>query len=430
MPLSPQKANLIFFLFCISVVLLILVWNFFINKGTLVFVSDPPFEVKIQGASDLKCEKEQCKARLTPRTYTATFSKEGYFDKTVQVPVKRWQTELYEIDFLLIPVIEKRGEIGKIILPEQKKTYTHNLKKISFSALLDQEGKTFKEYPEDITNILFSNNAEKALIFTETNKVFVYNFEKNKIDEINFKENNLDLIWGQDTETLIVLTSKIGAKDQVLHQMSINDGKETNITYFPREVKEAKLYLSLDGEKIILVDQTKEVRKIYFIDIAQKNKKYISEIDQEVLGIKWADSNKHVAIITENLQTEETGIWLFDIEKEFLKKLDFMAPEHAITWLNDRIVFLANKGDIEKNLAQSRNENLWTSVLGESVVKIKRNPEVERVFVEYDTNQHIMHHLIDLPKELFGFDVRLETKKDKTGVYFLAGEEVYEVVLE
>lgn len=431
MSLSLQKANLIFFFSCIGVGFLILIWVFFINKGTLVFVSNPPFEVKIQGARDLKCEKNQCKARLTPRIYTVTFAKEGYFDKTVQIPVKRWETKLYEADFLLIPVIEKKGKIGRIILPEQKKPYVHNLKEISFFSLLDRKEKTFKKYPDKITNILFSNKAEKALILTENNKTFVYNFEKNKIDEIMFETSNIDLIWGKNSETLITLTSKIGAKDQVLYQLVVYGGGKTNITYFPREIKDARLYLSPDSEKIILVDKTKKTRKIYLIDIAQKNKKYISEIDQEVLSVKWDDVNRKVAIVTKDLQTKEKGIWLLDVEKEPLKKLDFVASKHAITWLNDGMVFLANKKDIEKNLAESKNENLWTSMLGESVVRIKRSAaEVERVFVRYDTNRHTMQYLADLPKELSGFDICLETKKDKTGVYFLAGNEVYEVALE
>lgn len=95
----------------------VFVWIVVLDKGTLQVVGNPPYQIsvegtRIKGAKTQVCTSDPCLLSLPRGTYTATITKEGYFEEVRTVEIVRGQPTDVAIDFVYIPAVKEVTEMN------------------------------------------------------------------------------------------------------------------------------------------------------------------------------------------------------------------------------------------------------------------------------------------------------------------------------
>lgn len=105
---TSKKAALYGILILIFIGILYAIWFFFLNKGTISFISDPPFSVETNETTKI-CSASPCDIVLAPGNYTFTLTKEGYKSQVLQTGIPIWGTNQQTITFTFISIFNELG---------------------------------------------------------------------------------------------------------------------------------------------------------------------------------------------------------------------------------------------------------------------------------------------------------------------------------
>ncbi|MBD3360890.1 PEGA domain-containing protein [Candidatus Peregrinibacteria bacterium] len=164
-----EKKKILFFGGILGLIILISIlyflWGSFINRGTILIHSDPPFTVEFFGGETYECETSPCEIKQKIGTKSVILSKEGYKTIVKEIKIGLWQTTEIDIDFEIIPYLVEIENLPD--LEEEKK----------YSIVFDEIQKMYKLVnAEDMQKraiVYFQKEIIQPQVFGSENKVLL-----------------------------------------------------------------------------------------------------------------------------------------------------------------------------------------------------------------------------------------------------------------
>jgi len=153
-----------------------LVWNLFLNFGTLNVIGEAPFSVTVFEEKTVDCTASPCEIKLTRGDKIISIYKTGYESYGGKVEVKLWDTVDMNPKFTLIPYLkEVQAFEGTKFVPE---THTYNLlfdqATSSYKLVdpLDSRQKGLSYFPEKLNNPVIFGASGSCLIIEQPGNVY------------------------------------------------------------------------------------------------------------------------------------------------------------------------------------------------------------------------------------------------------------------
>jgi hypothetical protein len=363
-----------------------MVFAFFLNRGTLVIVSDAPYIVNVFAGKTAACAEDTCRIVVAPGEYNITLKKEGYKDESLKVSIPIGGEHKEEVDFEFIPYIT-----------------------------------------------LASENDAKL-------------FDKPVIDDATLPKDGI--FYGDNY--LAYLERDPGTHRLTLYLRGFQDGKlqaKTAVTSFIRDPQNYKLILSVDEQKkIALIDNTADGATLYMIDLKEKTRTSVFSYPQ-ILDVKWLPSSSLDAADSGNFLFEareqgdaSSSIFYYDTQKkdasghakDAAKKLELktelknvvpVSADVLIAATNQQIVTPEDLATLEGQLIVL-GEREATPQVGIDLTGIKITPPVLS-FVDYSLISGQSRLLRVAPDLVYPKEAKIgELKKS---VLFMVADKVYEL---
>lgn len=139
------------------IAVLYMVFNAFLNHGTISLSGDTPFLIEIVGGEQVNCELSPCEIKTKKGFQNLIIAKENHKTIVREVKVQLWQTQKLNLTFELIPQVEAINET----LPEEK-YYTYSL-------IYEESGHLYKlvldQDPAKRAIVYFSKEIKNPKIF-------------------------------------------------------------------------------------------------------------------------------------------------------------------------------------------------------------------------------------------------------------------------
>lgn len=246
-----RKGAIAFFFLALAIAAFVVVWVFFINKGTLMVEGETPFSVSV-GNKEVACASSPCSIKLSPRSYGVTIKKEGFYENSQTAEIKRAQETKITAHFQFIPVLQ---EVGELILP-----FPSAPLRTTFIGL-----KKFENFPKDAKEMQFSPSGNQALILLGR-EIYLYDVTQHSIAETNFREIHSPAWVAENIAYIEEVESK--------HILKIwKNGKPETAVTFERPFKNPKLFGEAGGGKILIAETSDANASYYLIDISKKSRR-------------------------------------------------------------------------------------------------------------------------------------------------------------
>ena len=314
------------------------VWNVFLNTGTVIFeYSKPPFTVAIEDKTQT-CLTNTCEFTLPtgPRSYTVT--KDGYYEETGSVNIKRGEKFNINISLEFIPQTLEGTEYKGLKMPAGYSKFDANLKRIS---LFTEFPADFipKKLPKIIENMVFAESGKTALIF-EKDKASLYSFADFTLKVLTLINNAKTAIYSSYENFLFTIIYDETAQKYALKKLSLEDTSQIeNLIYFTRDVIEYELKVSSEDKYIALLDKTNTPEIIYAINLDDKSRKNIFEGYTVEMG-EWSLSGQYFVFKAKNLTDNKSMFYYYDTASEKLNKLPFTGSIDNFDFNTGRAFFI------------------------------------------------------------------------------------------
>jgi hypothetical protein len=185
-------------------------WGNVINRGTVNFIAQAPFQIEIHGAGDdaYFCERSPCEIKSKSGSITIIARKDGFESIVEVVGFKLWRSTDHELDFKIIPQIQKTETY-----PALPKEYSYKLIDTD-----DNRQKLVNADDEVGVPLAFFNNLKDPLIIGSKNAVLIAEDEIYKVDlkqkktyKIDFDQEIVDGKFDQQGEQFIFQTANSNA---------------------------------------------------------------------------------------------------------------------------------------------------------------------------------------------------------------------------
>lgn len=116
-----------------SFILFTLVWFFVLNVGRVDIYAQVPFDVVFEGYRKFECRVYPCSLQSKSGSYTAYFSKSGYYDVEMNVDVPRLSSSEVGFNFVLVPDVvnvdadDIRNQVSPLVVPDALKAYQQSV---------------------------------------------------------------------------------------------------------------------------------------------------------------------------------------------------------------------------------------------------------------------------------------------------------------
>lgn len=406
-PHQPSRRQAaLFFIFTLILAAGILAWVFYFNKGVLQVSGNAPFRIVV-GLDSMRCAISPCSMRLTPRIYSVSVQKDGFFDFMRDAKIARGKVFEIKPVFQFIPTVK---EIGKAVLP------------VSGAPLRPPflgAGK-LENFPKGVRAALFSASGEKILLALGK-ELYTYGVLKHEIAKVDLPLGT-KAAWAG--EKLVFLENE--GVGQILKRL---DGKiPALIAYFGRAFKNPVLIGSPAGDKVLIQDEVDEDFVYYLVDTAKKSRKRL-DFDEAPTEAKWA-----LGTLVFQLGSDGAGdakkIALVDAEtlnKTILPAADF---ENVTAFKPKAFYFIASsKQDTGKpKLGISIGEAIEEAKLEAADTAAKTLGKV--FIIEFDAAANFYRTLAEIALKPGESISRLTPAVDGKKLYFIKAESAFEVILE
>lgn len=313
-------------------------WLLVFNKGEVIFEGKPPFSVSIGGESHI-CMEMQCAYTLPAREYSYTISKDGYFDQSGSVSVKRGQRALVSYE----AVFEAKSLTGVDYpmpeLPIGYSKYQEKLLDISLFHMI-QDGYQLQKMPKKINGMEFSPSGNDAILF-EDGMVSHYStgtFEKKIVSSLT---GAYSASWNSNENAVYSIVYDEASKKDALIRVDLANGSTGKDVYFLRSVSKYSLSVSPDEKHVFLVDETSDIQTLYLIDREAKTRTNIFEGYAIQKGIWSGDGNYYIFSGKKN-KSDAPSLWLFNAGEMLVEKLNFNAlPRLVASAGEDKFYFVS-----------------------------------------------------------------------------------------
>lgn len=403
----PSRTTAIaFFLFSLAIAAFIIVWVFFLNKGTLAVSGETPFRITVSGKQK-ECVSSPCMLKLSPRTYNITIQKEEFYEDAQTVEIKRWEETKLSTNFTFIPVV---AEAGELILPFP-------------SAPLRPPflgNKSFENFPRDSKEAYFSASGNRALIVLGK-EIYLYDIENRAVAETNFSASprpvwvSDDIIFLEETESKHVLKIWKGQKGEP-------------IVTFERPFKNPKLIGAAGSQKVLIVDESGGSFSYYLVDIGKKSRRRL-EINGNAREAKWAGEYLVFA------EGEGVDKKIFVIHSETNKQtnkqilLSSIDTESVIERKPGILLFFSTEKQAEAS------SKFGTSISEAIEIAKKETFTPDQIpgtvfLTQFDVEHNLSQTLANIPVKDGKMPYRLTFDPSGKKIYFEMGGGLFEVILE
>ncbi len=369
------------------------------NKGEVIFTGNPPFAIKRGLFTDKECTSDQCSLKLAPGFYHFELSKEKHIPVQVDVQINRWETVEKKVEFSLEPQIKEVGNSGQIVYPAGTKRIEigQDIPLASF-----QKNKfDLSAYPKPIQKLSFSRNANSAVLF-DGKESALFDLLTNSVI-FSRKIEQIDLTAGLKPDSILYLSSKTAATDQILYQ--ITGESEEQIVTFPREIKTARVFVNPENKTVTVLDLTERDNKIYIVDVEKKSKFLALTTNKKSIATAYLDSSTTFIYV----EYENTSRQVYSIKNN--QFIDLPVIQNA-AWLGTELMLIA----YPEQISADDTDDLFTSKsLGASIKRPSASTSTLALF-SYDPKINTYTKILALPQEIIQVS-RLETDSKQHAVY-------------
>lgn len=261
--------SLLFFFFSLALAAFVLVWVFILNKGTLTVVGDAPFSFLV-GGENIECDANECSVQLTPKQYSVTVSKEGYFPETQNIRIRRAKEIKINPALKFIPALRENSSIA---VPEI------NIPLISPFLGVSR----LENFPRNAKQTLFSASGKAALLALGK-ETYLYDVETRTVNKLDIGLNKLAAWAGEE----IVFLDEENGKPVL---KTWDNGKTQNIVVFGRAFKNPLLIGGSAAKKVLIAETAENSSGFvyYLIDIDKKTRRRL-ELNVNPVAAKMTDS--------------------------------------------------------------------------------------------------------------------------------------------
>lgn len=294
----------------IIIFIAILLGQIWINKGKLIIRNiQPPFVADFPTYGKIPCNKEPCVFKVNPKHYNVTITKEGYFESSKVIEIKRWKEATWEAELKIIPVLVKLEILPDIFIDQ----FYPNPAVGENPYAIDQEGNVFfinletgqffEGIGKDKILIAEFTNITNAKIYSGEN--FAYLVANNDLYEIDLKKKTKYQIYsGINIENIKSSEDTLFLKESGDVFAKFNES--FTFEQLPTNT-DLDLICSLDRNNIFAITYTKNSNNVQTnflkIDLDDSNNKITKIIDSKgsLVPIKVeCENNNSILIQLEN----------------------------------------------------------------------------------------------------------------------------------
>jgi hypothetical protein len=402
-------------------------WNFALNKGTIIFKGNPLYTITVDN-KDYDCRLETCELVIKEGTHSYKITKPGYNTLGGSITIARSQKLNINADLIYIPILSKPQTYTVFGLPEGYAKFKERLSAISLFKTYDTDY-PLNRLPKIVENIVFSKSGEKALIF-EKDQVSTYQVADYTINKIEDLAGALNGAFSEDENFFYTIAFDEDAGKAALKRVSFNGETFENIVFFTRNIDDYNLVISPDQKFAVMADNTGETTVVYLIDLIEKARTNVYEGAIADLGQFTNEENYFV--FKARTQVEE---------KTTMKYLDVISREVMdLPFDGELALFDFSQGPFAYFVSDSAYEN--RGVFVDFVPEQLEDLTVEDLFADrieqakpsylfkWDPvlNEYFMiANLDDFFKDIK--PIRIEAATEGKEVRFLAEENVYDLAL-
>ncbi len=342
-----RKQALIFFFATILLSMGILAWQFRLNRGNLVLQGDAPFTVTIGKFKNYLCVESPCGFRLTPKKYRMSAVKDGYFDISAAIEIKRWRDNEAKLDFVFKPKIETLGEAS---LPEK----LAGIPAFFGSSFINYSELDLEKIPRGVSSALFSFTGKYALV-SLGREYYLFHQPAGAGDSDGASEAQLLRIrampdassFDERNDALYFLESVLDDKggSQRISKLSLKPlekiaepGAVTVISAFERPIARPKLFISPNAENLLIQEKISNGEsRLYLVNLEKKTKTRIA-LPASVQNARWVSKD---TFLYDMRQDGRIIVFLYSIGEKEPKVFPAMTAYAAAPWKDNRVIFVS-----------------------------------------------------------------------------------------
>ncbi|MBI4235528.1 hypothetical protein HY604_04480 [Candidatus Peregrinibacteria bacterium] len=178
-----------------------MLFNAFLNKGTISLIGETPFLVEIVGGAQTDCQSSPCEITAKRGYQNLIIAKEKHNTIFKEVKVRLWETREIELKFELIPQIESTNEV---LPPDQYYNYSlvydenEHLYKLVSNA--DRSKRPIVYFSKEIKNPQIFGGKQTVLIIGENGSYKIDTIEQTKTQISNANYDLTEILSGHFSE--------------------------------------------------------------------------------------------------------------------------------------------------------------------------------------------------------------------------------------
>lgn len=397
-----QRKALMFFIFTIFLAVFIAIWGLFLNNGSIVFKSSPPFTITIAGGESKVCNEEDCQINLAPGNYSVVLEKQGHYKIAKEITLQRWQQLQEEVKFVEIPFVE---EIGSFL-----NTNSEALSTVLNTDFLNLQSIDFKPSfeLENIKQITLSPNAKFYISEDADEDSALYSIDEQEIETnqtiSNFAWTNNDILYFLDRD-------RSNGQFSLFKYNPFTDVKEV-VTTFPRNNSEFKIFNSTDLDKLLVTETSEEESIWYLVDLKEKSKAEILT----TTPVKTLNISPNFMYATATLIDDSRT--LVDLKTKSVKKIQNGVTSNRETFLdqNNLLIFTSINDLSAANITE---ENLLEESLN-GLLDVVGSTENLNFLYKYNISENSYEALLETEIDITNlqvFDKQIMFVDDQNNLY-------------
>ncbi|MBU1445816.1 hypothetical protein KKD70_00970 [Patescibacteria group bacterium] len=401
------------------------IWGMFLNKGSVIFVGEPPFAVTVKNQETV-CLEIECRIDLPAQSYNYSVIKDGYYYQNGNLDIVRGDILRIDLDLVYIPGTLQQAERTIFALPVGYSKFTDRLLDISLFAPIDFEGEAvLKKLPKKPGNIVFSQSGEKAMVF-EDGKMAIYDTRDFSMKDINSDEatNVSNGDWDVSEQEVYFISHDVIAEKGALKKVCIDASCESeNLVYFLRDIEDYEIAVSSNKKFAAILDKTQKTQIIYIIDIVNATRTNVFEGYLLELG-DWSDDGEVVVFQGKDLNGDNYYLRAFDTRSGEIVDLGFSGGVKNTSFYAGTMYFLSTQG----YSLYGDNEPYLMNFDYTSDDTFDMTFEEEKFILgKWDFQKNEIYFVKDLSEWLTSLPEKIEVSKDGLILRILSAESLYDL---
>jgi len=401
-------------------------WNFVLNKGTIFFNGQPPFTITIN-SQVYECSLESCEMTIREGTHDYQLNKEGYNSLSGKIVVKRGQELTINADLSYTPTLAEPLAYTMFSLPAGYSKFTETLNDISLFKMYKADY-PLKRLPKKLSNIVFSQSGEKALIFEE-DQVSTYMVDGYTLTKIEGLTGALDGDFNFAETTFYTVAYDEHTNQDALIKVDFNGKTFENLVYFTRDIEDYEIKVSESEKYAIVADKTGETEVLYLIDFEEKSRTNVYEGSLVLLG-EFDYEDSYFVFEAKNNDENLAGLKYLNVAQKTIGEFDFNGDLNLFDFAKGPNAFFITYSDYNEAGMTIEFVKGSAEILTVDELFAAEQTGVQPFYLfKWDPILNEYSHVMSLNDALEDIPLRLEASENGNIVRFLVGDNYYDLAL-